>query len=73
MSAFFNFKCLLIILNSADLVNTLSQIRVDEDESLISFDVSALFPSVPVEESLTLIYKKLAADPDLHTPKKFRQ
>ena len=51
--------------NSADLVNTLSQIRVDEDESLISFDVSALFTSVPVEESLTLIYEKLAADPSL--------
>ena len=49
--------------NSADLVNKLSQIRVDEDESLISFDVSALFTSVTVEESLTLIYEKLAADP----------
>ena len=51
--------------NSADLVNKLSQIRVDEDESLISFDVSALFTSVPVEENLTLIYEKLAADPSL--------
>ena len=36
--------------------------RVDEDDSLISFDVSALFTSVPVEERLTLIYEKLAAD-----------
>ena len=51
--------------NSADLVNKLSQIRVDEYESLISFDVSVLFTSVPVEESLTLIYEKLAADPSL--------
>ena len=48
--------------NSADLVNKLSQIRVDEYESLISFDVRALFTSVPVEESLTLIHEKLAAD-----------
>ena len=32
--------------NSADLVIKLSQIRVDEDESLISFDVSALFTIV---------------------------
>ena len=38
--------------NSADLVNKLSHIRVVEDESIISFDVSALFTSVPVEESL---------------------
>ena len=51
--------------NSADLVNKLSQIRVDEDESLISFDVSALFTSVPVEESLTLIHEKLTADSSL--------
>ena len=49
--------------NNADLVNKLSQIRVDEDESLISFDVSALLTSVPVEDSLTLIHEKLAADP----------
>ena len=51
--------------NSADLVNKLSQIRIDEDESLISFDVSALFTSVPVEESITLIHEKLTADPSL--------
>ena len=51
--------------NSADLVNKLSQIRVDEDESLISFEISALFTSVPVEENLTLIHEKLAADPSL--------
>ena len=51
--------------NSADLVNTLSQIRVDEDESLSSFDVIALFTSVPVEESLTLIYERLTDGPSL--------
>ena len=54
-----------LLQNSADLVNKLSQIRVDEDESLISFDVSALFTSVPVEESHTLIHEKLVADPSL--------
>ena len=43
--------------------NKISQIRVDEDESLISFYVSALFTSVPVEESL--IHEKLAAEPSL--------
>ena len=46
----------------ADLVNKLSQIHADEDESLISFDVSALFTSFPVEENFTLIHEKLAAD-----------
>ena len=51
--------------NNADLVNKLSHIRVDEDQSLILFDVNALFTSVPVEESLTLIHEKLAADPSL--------
>ena len=51
--------------NSADLVNTLSQIRMDEDESHISFDVSALFTSVPVEENLILIYERLTAGASL--------
>ena len=49
--------------HSADLVNKLSQIRVHEDESIISFDGSALFTSVPVEESLALIHEKLTGEP----------
>ncbi len=51
--------------NSVDLVTNLTSIRLREDESIISFDVNALFTSVPVEESLTLIQESLEADPTL--------
>ena len=48
--------------NSEDLVSKLTPIKVEEDESIISFDISALFTSVPVEESITLILERLEAD-----------
>ena len=51
--------------NSTDLVNKLKDIRLEPDESLVSFDVSALFTSVSVEESLEIIREKLASDPTL--------
>ena len=51
--------------NSAHLVEKMKQISLDDDESLVSFDVTALFTSVPVEESLTLIQSKLAQDTSL--------
>ncbi len=51
--------------NCVDLVKTLTPIRLHEDESIISFDGSALITSVPVEESLTLIQELLEADPTL--------
>ncbi|XP_072023469.1 uncharacterized protein [Amphiura filiformis] len=38
--------------NSEDLVTKLSAIKLADNESLISYDVSALFTSVPVDESL---------------------
>ncbi len=48
--------------NSVDLVKKLTLFKLDEDESIISFDVSALFTSVLVNESLTLIEELLEAD-----------
>ena len=51
--------------NSADLVKKLADIRVDDDEIMVSFDVSALFTSVPVEESLSLIHQSLMDDATL--------
>ncbi len=51
--------------NSVNLVKNLSPNRLDEDESIISFDVSVLFTSVPVEESLTLIRELLETNPTL--------
>ena len=61
----FKVKLQIRMKKIADLVNKVSQIRVDEYESLISIDVSVLFTSVPVEESIKLIHEKLTADPSL--------
>lgn len=41
--------------NSADMVNTLGQVRLEEGEVLVSFDVTALFTKVPVDKSLDII------------------
>ena len=40
--------------------------RVEEDEILISYDVSALFTSVPVQKAITIIHDKLLTDDTLH-------
>ena len=51
--------------NSADLVNKLSDIRINQDECLVSYDVSALFTSVPVDESINIIRDLLINDESL--------
>ena len=51
--------------NSSDLLNKLKGVTVDADEELISFDVTALFTSVPVEETIKIIRSKLQEDPSL--------
>lgn len=42
----------LAVKNSFDLVNRLDNVRIEEDEIMVSFDVVALFPSVDVDEAL---------------------
>ena len=51
--------------NSTDLVNKMSQLTLSEQEMLVSFDVKALFTSVPVQESLEIIHQRLINDPTL--------
>jgi hypothetical protein len=51
--------------NSADLVDKLSNIQVSDDECLVSYDVTALFTSVPVDESLRVIHDLLVNDASL--------
>ena len=38
--------------NSKELIQTLKEIKIEEDEEIVSFDVEALFPSVPTGEAL---------------------
>ena len=41
--------------DSQDLVSKLSYWEINEDEELVSFDVSALFTSIPVARALQVI------------------
>ena len=51
--------------NSAELVERLSTYRVYPEEELVSFDVTALFTSVPVGESIDIIRHRLEQDDSL--------
>ncbi len=48
--------------NRADLVKQLSECHLDEDEILVSFDVTALFTCVPVDQVLDIIFDSLTND-----------
>jgi hypothetical protein len=50
------------IANSADLVLKLSAFNPQPDERLVSYDVTALFTSVPVAESIDIIRRRLQED-----------
>lgn len=43
------------IKNSFELIEHLKDVRVEEDELLVSFDFTAYFPSVPINGSLTAL------------------
>ena len=52
--------------NSSDLVKQLNNCQLDEDDVLVSFDVTALFTCVPVDRSLEIIHQKLNDDTTLN-------
>ena len=62
------------IKNIGDFVQQVKWIRVQPGEGVTSYDVSALFTSVPIESAITIIRSKLELDPELHnrTPMKVK-
>ena len=60
------------IKNSNHFVSMIKDLKVEEDETLVSYDVKALYPSVPQEEALQLVKELLMNDNKLHekTPMK---
>ena len=53
--------------NSQDLVSKMSKFTLGPNECLVSYDVTALFTSVPVEECLSIIKDLLSADDTLES------
>ena len=51
--------------NSKDFVEKCRDIKVAADERLVSYDVTALYPSVPQEEAIDVFYQELINDKDL--------
>ena len=52
--------------NSAHFVSMIKDLKVEDDELLVSYDIKALYPSSPQGESIDIIYDLMKNDPDLH-------
>ena len=52
--------------NTGDFVQQVRGIKLQPTECITSYDVSALFTSVPIESAITITRNKLELDPDLH-------
>ena len=50
------------IQNSQDFVEQIKDLKLEEDEILISYDVTALFTSVPVDGAIVVVKDRLAKD-----------
>jgi len=48
--------------NSKDFVDKIKDVTIDDDEELRSYDVTALFTSVPVDKALVIIQRRLESD-----------
>ena len=52
--------------NNMDFIQSLEGIQLKPEECMMSFDVEALFTSVPIEPAMSIIKKLLEEDKDLH-------
>ena len=55
--------------NSSKFADDIRKLKLEEGECIISYDVSALFTSIPVQSAIQVIKKKLEQDTDLHKRK----
>ena len=52
--------------NNKDFLESIKNIKIQPDECIMSYDVSALFTSIPIEPAIKIIQKHLEDDKDLN-------
>ena len=52
--------------NSKEFIEEIKKMKLEEGECITSYDVSALFTSIPIPSALDIINNKLQEDTDLH-------
>ena len=53
------------IKNTGDFIQQIKQVKLQADEIITSYDVSALFTSVPIEAAINIIQRTLELDQQL--------
>ena len=53
------------VMNNKDFLENIKDIKLQPDECMMSFDVSALFTSIPIDPAIDIIRKQLEEDQDL--------
>ena len=54
------------VMNNLDFLESIRGIQLQPEECMVSYDVEALFTSVPVESAICIIKKHLEEDKELH-------
>ena len=55
------------VTNSQEFSNEIADINIQDDETMVSFDVVSLFTAIPVDKACDYIRKKLEDDLSLHS------
>ena len=53
-------------MNNMDFTESIKGIQLQPEECMVSYDVEALFTSVPLESAISIIKKHLEEDKELH-------
>ena len=53
--------------NNQDFLDSIKGIKIKPEECIMSYDVSALFTSIPIEPAIQIIEQQLKDDKDLHS------
>ena len=53
--------------NNKDFLDSIRDVKIKPEECIMSYDVSALFTSIPIEPAINIIEQQLKEDKDLHS------